>query len=73
MDIQDRGRAQRGRLGDDLLDGLAEIAEYLNQSVSVTGYQVRQGYWGDAVFRVGKRLKGVKSRFNARASGQVSE
>jgi hypothetical protein len=68
MDIQDQG-AQGATLGDDLLPGVAAIAEYLAQPESVTGYQIRQGYWGDAVFYVGKRVFGRKSRLRARANG----
>jgi hypothetical protein len=71
MDIQDG--AQGATLGDDLLSGVAAIAKYLGQPESVTGYQVRQGFWGDAVFRVGKRIYGRKSRFNARASGSAAK
>jgi hypothetical protein len=69
MDIQDRARNEK--LGDDLLHGVAQIAEFLNQPVGRVGYQIRRGAW--PVFRTGKIIHARKSELRARASGQLSK
>jgi hypothetical protein len=56
-------------LGEDILDGVRKIAEYLGQDEKKTGYQIRAGYWDGAVFRVGKLIKARKSELARRASG----
>jgi hypothetical protein len=55
----------------DLLHGIGEIAQFLKQSESRTGYQVRKKRW--PVFYVGKLVYARKSELAAAASGQTPQ
>jgi hypothetical protein len=51
------------RLGDDLLDGVPEISDFLGEKEWETRWHIRRGHYDSAVFRTGKKIRGLKSKF----------
>jgi hypothetical protein len=51
------------RLGDDLLNGVPEISDFLGEKEWETRWHIRQGHYDAAIFRTGKTIRGRKSEF----------
>jgi hypothetical protein len=51
------------RLGDDLLNGVPEISDFLGEKEWQTRWSIRRGYYDAAIFRTGKMIRGRKSAF----------
>jgi hypothetical protein len=49
------------RLGDDLLNGVPAISQYLREKEWETRWHIRQGHYDSAVFRTGKMIRARKS------------
>jgi hypothetical protein len=51
------------RLGDDLLNGVLEISDFLGEREWETRWHIRQHHYDAAIFRTGKMIRGRKSLF----------
>ena len=60
------------RLGDDLLNGVPAISDFLGEKEWETRWHIRQGHYDAAIFRTGKMIRARKSLLNKLLSPEAA-